>query len=81
MRFLTLAAAVSSALAFETIFKFNASVQVETRSLDDIYQAAKAEGNVVTVWHGGDSITGGDALKEAFEKRFPGITLNITIDL
>lgn len=38
---------------------------METRSLDEAYQAALAEGGVVT----------------AFETRFPGMTLNVTVDL
>lgn len=54
---------------------------VESRSLDEIYQAALAEGGVVTCWHGGDETTQQDALKAAFEAKFPGVTLNITVDL
>lgn len=53
----------------------------ETRSLDELHKAALAEGGVVTVWHGGDEKNQGDFLKKAFESRFPGMTLNITIDL
>lgn len=53
----------------------------EDRSLDEIYQAALAEGGVVTLWHGGDEANQQDSLKTAFEERFPGITLNVTVDL
>lgn len=53
----------------------------ETRSLDEIYEAAVAEGGVVTLWHGGDEKTQQDSLKAAFEKRFPKMTLNVTVDL
>ncbi|TQV99046.1 hypothetical protein V2A60_007267 [Cordyceps javanica] len=57
------------------------SVTEETRSLDEIHKAALAEGGVVTLWHGGDEKTQQDDLKKAFETRFPGMTLNLTVDL
>jgi maltose-binding protein MalE len=53
----------------------------ETRSIDEIYQAALTEGGVVTLWHGGDEKNQQDGLKSAFETRFPGMTLNVTVDL
>ncbi|OAR01609.1 hypothetical protein LLEC1_00459 [Akanthomyces lecanii] len=53
----------------------------ENRTLDEIHQAALAEGGVVTVWHGGDEVDQQQALKQAFEARFKGMTLNITVDL
>lgn len=53
----------------------------ETRSIDEIYQAALAEGGVVTVWHGGDEKNQRDSLKRTFETRFPNMTLNVTVDL
>lgn len=57
------------------------SPQLETRSLDTLYKAALSEGGLVTCSHGGDESNRGDAIKQAFETRFPGMTLNITIDL
>lgn len=54
---------------------------VETRTLDEVHQAALKEGGVVTLWHGGDEKNRQDGLKQAFEKRFPGMTLNSTVDL
>ncbi|KAL7940804.1 hypothetical protein V8C42DRAFT_349272 [Trichoderma barbatum] len=39
------------------------------------------EGGVVTVWHGGDEKSQQDYLKSAFERRFPGMILNITVNL
>ncbi|OAA52846.1 ABC-type Fe3+ transport system [Beauveria brongniartii RCEF 3172] len=60
---------------------YRRAAEVETRSLDDIYEAAKKEGNTVTVWHGGDEKNQQDFLKQAFEKKFPELTLNITVDL
>ncbi|KAM3437607.1 hypothetical protein NHJ13734_004559 [Beauveria thailandica] len=55
--------------------------EVETRSLTEIYEAAKKEGNTITVWHGGDEKNQQDFLKTEFEKKFPDMTLNITVDL
>jgi hypothetical protein len=67
----SLAAVAPNATAFER----------ETRSLDEIYRAALAEGGVVTLWHGGDEKTQQNSLKSAFETRFPNMTLNVTVDL
>lgn len=36
---------------------------------------------MVTLWHGGDENTQQNYLKQAFEARFPGMTLNVTVDL
>lgn len=43
----------SAALAFDPLLGFNNFVEVENRTLDEIYQEALKEGGVVTVWHGG----------------------------
>ncbi|GKT65654.1 ABC-type Fe3+ transport system [Colletotrichum tofieldiae] len=59
----------------------NAAAEVETRTIDEIYQAALAEGGTVTLWHGGDESTQQNSLKASFEKKFPGMTLNVTVDL
>ncbi|KAM6510163.1 hypothetical protein FALCPG4_017789 [Fusarium falciforme] len=58
-----------------------AATKVEKRSIDEIYKAALAEGGVVTLWHGGDEANSREDLKTAFEQRFPGMTLNVTVDL
>jgi len=71
----------SSALAYSPQLGFNTKPLVETRSLDQIYEAALKEGGTVTVWHGGDEKTQQNSLKTAFEARFPGMTLNVTVDL
>ncbi|KAI0793952.1 hypothetical protein C8Q74DRAFT_1314891 [Fomes fomentarius] len=77
---LLVGAAVAS--AFDPQFSFDANfVEVENRTLDEIHQAALKEGGVVTLWHGGDEKNQQDGLKQAFETRFPGMTLNITVDL
>ena len=54
---------------------------VENRTIDEIYQAALNEGGSVTLWHGGDEKNQQDTLKRLFETRFPGMTLNVTVDL
>ncbi|KAH7030662.1 ABC transporter [Microdochium trichocladiopsis] len=59
----------------------NSGPEVETRTLEEIHQAALKEGGIVTLWHGGDETTQQNTLKQAFEARFPGMTLNSTVDL
>lgn len=79
--FVYIASFISSTVGYDQVFGFNNKVAVETRSLDEIYKAALQEGDTVTVWHGGDAVNQQAGLKEAFEKRFPGMKLNITVDL
>lgn len=69
------------ASASSVVSAYNRKIEVETRSLDQIYQAALQEGGAVTVWHGGDESNQQDSLKSAFEARFPGMTMNVTVDL
>ena len=52
----------------------------ETRSLDELYQAALAEGGRLVVYAGGDTPTQQDGTKAAFLKRFPGIDLKLIVD-
>ncbi|MFJ8492836.1 ABC transporter substrate-binding protein [Streptomyces sp. NPDC094038] len=52
----------------------------ETRTLDELYRAALAEGGKLVVYAGGDTPTQQDATKAAFLKRFPGIDLTIVVD-
>ncbi|KAI1639506.1 ABC transporter [Biscogniauxia mediterranea] len=75
------AALAGHSSAYDTLFKYDAAPIVETRTIDEIYQAALAEGGIVTCWHGGDERSQQDSLKEAFEARFPGMTLNVTVDV
>lgn len=81
MRPSVMALVASTVLAYDATLGFNAVPQVENRTIDEIYQAALKEAGVVTLWHGGDEVDQQDALKQAFEKRFPGMTLNVTVDL
>jgi hypothetical protein len=67
--------------AYDTTLGFDGAPIVENRTIDEIYQAALAEGGLVTAWHGGDETYQQDGLKQAFEARFPNMTLNITVDV
>ncbi|KAK0113031.1 hypothetical protein ONS95_014740 [Cadophora gregata] len=82
LKFLAVTAWLTSLVsAFDTQLAFNSFVEVENRTLDELHQAALKEGGTVTVWHGGDEKAQQDRMKAAFEARFPGLTLNITVDL
>jgi len=52
----------------------------ETRTLDELYQAALAEGGKLVIYAGGDTPTQQDATKAAFKARFPGIDLTLIVD-
>lgn len=75
------ALAVTGTQAYDSLLKFNGAPTRENRTIEEIYQAALKEGGTVTCWHGGDETNQQDGLKEAFETRFPGMTLNITVDV
>lgn len=53
----------------------------ETRSLDEIYKAALAEGGKLVVFAGGDVPDGNAGVEAAFKERFPGIDIRIITDL
>ncbi|KAI9155699.1 ABC transporter [Paramyrothecium foliicola] len=73
--------AAQAVLMLGTCAVANCAVAIEKRTLEQIHQAALAEGGVVTLWHGGDEKNQQDGLKQSFEERFPGMTLNVTVDL
>ena len=50
-------------------------------SLDELYKDALAEGGNLIVKAGGDEKDQQDGLVQAFKKQFPGINLNLTVDL
>ncbi|MET8978394.1 extracellular solute-binding protein [Streptomyces sp. NPDC004539] len=52
----------------------------ESKTLDQLYAAARAEGGKLTVYAGGDWKNQQDDTKSAFEKRFPGVTVNMVVD-
>ena len=57
------------------------NVPVETRTIDQIYRAALAEGkSPLVVYSGGTSQAFGDQTKQAFEQRFPNLTVDVVVD-
>lgn len=52
----------------------------ETKTLDQLYAEAKAEGGRLVVYAGGDWKDQQDDTKQAFEKRFPGIKVQMVVD-
>lgn len=53
----------------------------ETDRLASLYARARGEGGKVVLWAGGDAPNQMEWLKTAFESRFPGVTLDVTVDL
>jgi len=70
----------AAALALAASFAHGAGVQPEKRSMDELYQAALKEGGRLVVYAGGDTPEQQNGIKAAFEKRFPGITLDTVVD-
>ena len=56
------------------------AVENETRDLEQLYQAALKEGGKLVVYAGSDTPEQQNGIKAAFEKRFPGITLDTVVD-
>ncbi len=52
----------------------------EEKSLDQLHQAALAEGGSLIVYAGGDTANQQDSNKDAFEKAFPGVTVDMVVD-
>ncbi|MFJ5304189.1 ABC transporter substrate-binding protein [Streptomyces sp. NPDC088350] len=52
----------------------------EGRTLDQLYSAAEAEGGRLVVYAGGDWKNQQDDTKQAFEKRFPGVKVEMVVD-
>ncbi|KAL5318123.1 hypothetical protein ACEPPN_015228 [Leptodophora sp. 'Broadleaf-Isolate-01'] len=78
--FLPLLLLAQPTTSFDITLGFNTPQINENRTISEIYQAALAEGGVVICYHGGDEVNQQNALKRAFESRFPGMTLNITVN-
>ncbi|MFD8007890.1 ABC transporter substrate-binding protein [Streptomyces mirabilis] len=53
----------------------------ETNQLAGLYEKAKVEGGTLTVYAGGDAFRGQDRVAQAFEQRFPGLDVDIKVDL
>lgn len=52
----------------------------ETRTLDELYEAALAEDGKLVVYAGGDFQAQQEATRQAFRSRFPGIDLTLIVD-
>ncbi|EGZ28075.1 hypothetical protein PHYSODRAFT_258322 [Phytophthora sojae] len=52
----------------------------ETKSIDELYADAVAEGAKLVMYHGGDTPTQQNGLQEAFSKRFPDINFTMVVD-
>ncbi|KAG7377304.1 hypothetical protein PHYPSEUDO_011875 [Phytophthora pseudosyringae] len=52
----------------------------ESKSIDDLYADAVAEGGNLVLYHGGDTPTQQDGLHEAFSQRFPEINFTVVVD-
>ncbi|KAF4689792.1 hypothetical protein FOZ60_001143 [Perkinsus olseni] len=55
-------------------------VREETKSLEELYAEAIAEGGDLLVYHGGDLPDAEDAVANAFRKAFPQINITIVVD-
>lgn len=53
----------------------------DTRTLDDLYKLALAEGGTLVVYAGGDAPDQQDGNRAGFEAAFPGIRVEIVVDL
>lgn len=51
------------------------------QTLQDLHQAALKEGGALTVYAGGDEVTQAFGIKAGFERSFPGMKINIVVDL
>ncbi|KAI3390603.1 hypothetical protein diail_9093, partial [Diaporthe ilicicola] len=76
-----IALALATGALADSLLSFNTAPAIENRTIDEIYQAALKEGGTVTLWAGGDETNQQDSLKKAFEAAFPGMTLNVTVDV
>lgn len=56
------------------------TTEVESRTLEEMHQAALAEGGQLTVYGGGDLPNGAAGLEQAFMHRFPGMKIRILVD-
>ncbi|RLN89107.1 hypothetical protein BBJ28_00006551 [Nothophytophthora sp. Chile5] len=52
----------------------------ETKTIDQLYADAIAEGGKLVMYHGGDTPTQQDSLHAAFEERFPEINFTMVVD-
>jgi ABC-type Fe3+ transport system substrate-binding protein len=61
-------------------FQAAPEVPEETRTLDELYADAMAEGGELVVYAGGDTATEQDGTRQAFLSRFPGMAPTMVVD-
>ncbi|GMF28004.1 unnamed protein product [Phytophthora lilii] len=72
---------VPFALAFTLLFPVSsAKYGEETKTINDLYADAVAEGGQLVPYHGGDMVSQGNGLHDAFVKRFPNINFTVVVD-
>ncbi|WP_406491405.1 ABC transporter substrate-binding protein [Streptomyces sp. NBC_01604] len=74
------AAAQSPAGAATAGVSSRTGLREETRSLDELYQAALAEGGKLVLYQGGDVDSQAAGVRAGFSSRFPGIDLTVVVD-
>ncbi|POM57399.1 ABC Superfamily [Phytophthora palmivora] len=69
-------------IAVFTFFAAGASAKSgeESKTIDDLYADAIAEGGKLVLYHGGDTPTQQDSLRQAFSQRFPEINFTAIVD-
>lgn len=72
---------ISGILALTFIASSASAVEIETRSFDALYAAAKAEGGTLVLSAGGDKPDQSDYILDLFKARFPGIRVIHKVDL
>lgn len=78
MKFSTLSALSAAALAQALSY---ATIEPDTRSLAEIYKAARRESGTLQVFAGGDAGIQGNSIRTAWAAMYPDIKLNLTVDL
>ena len=79
MRLSNISAALSTIAVHAAAY--SAQVDVDTRSLDEIYEAARSEEGTLQVFWGGDAGSQGDSVRKAWAAAYPDVKLNLTVDL
>ena len=74
-------AAAAAAAAAAPVTRPAGHVPTETKTLDQLYAAAVAEGGQLVVFAGGDSPDQSDGLAKAFTQQFPQVNITIKTDL
>ncbi len=57
-----------------------ATTPVESRSMDQLYRSALAEGGKLVIYAGGDAPAQQDSTKNDFERAFPGVKVEMVVD-